>query len=285
MSAVLKEAAATFDMLDAATGHPVPARVAPQVLNQLPPESPMGSAVAFILAGGSPEQLDKMMDLQDRWDQKQARKAYVEAMTEFKKTAIVITKDKHVSFRTDKGITEYNHATLGNVVETTIRELAEYGISHAWDPKRVGDRVVVTCTLTHRMGHSESVTLEAPLDTSGGKNNIQAMGSAVSYLERYTLLAITGLSTKEMDDDGRGFGGADHTDSGAPFDTDDRRDVLRERKPTTYDHVMFTANLVQWKTVIAEGRKTPDALIEFIEKRNLPLTAEQKQTLRAVRAA
>ena len=283
MSAVLKESPVVVDMLDAATGHPMPVRVTPQALNQLPPESPMGSAVAFILAGGSPEQLDKMMDLQDRWDQKQARKAYVEAMTEFKKTAIVITKDKHVSFRTDKGVTEYNHATLGNVVETTIRELAEYGISHAWDPKRVGDRVVVTCTLTHRMGHSESVTLEAPLDTSGGKNNIQAMGSAVSYLERYTLLAITGLSTKEMDDAGYS-GGEGHGDSGAPFDADDRRDVLRE-KPTTYDAAMFASNLPQWREVIGAGRKTPDELIAFIEKRNLPLTPAQKQQLRAARAA
>lgn len=285
MSAVMNESPLLIDMLDAAgPEHHTPARIAPRGVAQLPPESPMGSAVAFILAGGSPEQLDKMMDLQDRWDQKQARKAYVEAMTEFKKTAIVIRKDKHVAFKTDKGITEYNHATLGNVVETTIRALAEFGISHAWDPKRVADRVVVTCTLTHRMGHSESVTLEAPLDTSGGKNNIQAMGSAVSYLERYTLLAITGLSTKEMDDDGRGAGAGDGTQ---PFDIGGQGDPLRERPPapTTYDAAMFAANLPQWREVIGAGRKTPDALIEFIEKRNLPLTADQRQTLRAIRQA
>jgi hypothetical protein len=40
-------------------------------------------------------------------------------------------------------------------------------------------------------------------DDSGGKNKIQAIASAKSYLERYTLLAITGLATKDMDDDGR----------------------------------------------------------------------------------
>jgi hypothetical protein len=68
--------------------------------------------------------------------------------------------------------------------------------------------VKVTCKLTHKQGHSEEVTLEAPLDTSGGKNNIQAMGSSVSYLERYTLLAITGLATKEQDDDGASTGQA-----------------------------------------------------------------------------
>ena len=125
---------------------------------------------------------------------------------------------------------------------------------------------------------------EAPLDTSGGKNNIQAMGSAVSYLERYTLLAITGLSTKEMDDDGRGAGAGDGTQ---PFDIGGQGDPLRERPPapTTYDAAMFAANLPQWREVIGAGRKTPDALIEFIEKRNLPLTADQRQTLRAIRQA
>ena len=53
------------------------------------------------------------------------------------------------------------------------------------------------------MGHSESTTLEAAADQSGGKNAIQAIGSTVTYLERYTLLALTGLATHE-DDDGAG---------------------------------------------------------------------------------
>lgn len=277
MNAVLKESPLLVDMLDAPTEYPVAAPAARNVA-QLPVDSPMGSAVAFLQGGGTLEQLDKMMDLQDRWDQKQARKAYVEAMTEFKKTATVITKDKHVSFKTDKGITEYNHATLGNVVESTIRALAEFGISHAWDPKRVGDRVVVTCTLTHRMGHSESVTLEAPLDTSGGKNNIQAMGSAVSYLERYTLLAITGLSTKEMDDDGKG---AD--DGGAPFDMGGDGDPLRERtaeaKPT-YPADAFEKNLPTWRGLISAGKKTAAQIIATVESK-APLTAEQKAQLTA----
>lgn len=162
----------------------------------------MAGALAFLSNGGSPEQLERMLALQERWEANEARKAYALAMAEFKKVAVVITKDKHVSFKTDKGVTEYNHATLGNVVQTAITALAEFGFSHEWKPSREGDRVKVTCKLTHKQGHSEEVTLEAPLDTSGGKNNIQAMGSSVSYLERYTLLAITGLATKEQDDDG-----------------------------------------------------------------------------------
>jgi hypothetical protein len=41
-------------------------------------------------------------------------------------------------------------------------------------------------------------------DASGQKNKIQQVGSTVTYLQRYTLLALTGLATHDQDDDGRG---------------------------------------------------------------------------------
>lgn len=60
----------------------------------------------------------------------------------------------------------------------------------------------MTCKITHIQGHSEETTLLAQPDASGSKNAIQAMGSTITYLERYTLLALTGLATHE-DDDGK----------------------------------------------------------------------------------
>jgi hypothetical protein len=53
------------------------------------------------------------------------------------------------------------------------------------------------------MGHSESTSLTAAPDTSGSKNSIQAVGSTITYLERYTLLALTGLAAQGQDDDGQ----------------------------------------------------------------------------------
>jgi hypothetical protein len=52
------------------------------------------------------------------------------------------------------------------------------------------------------MGHSERTTLSATADTSGSKNSIQAIGSTVTYLQRYTLLAAVGLAAGG-DDDGQ----------------------------------------------------------------------------------
>ena len=43
-----------------------------------------------------------------------------------------------------------------------------------------------------------------PLDTSGAKNNIQGMGSTVSYGKRYLLGMLLNLVSKGQDDDGQG---------------------------------------------------------------------------------
>ena len=64
----------------------------------------------------------------------------------------------------------------------------------------------VTCILTHVKGHRERTSLQAGLDQSGAKNNIQALGSTVTYLQRYSLLAAVGLATREQDNDGGGAG-------------------------------------------------------------------------------
>jgi hypothetical protein len=58
----------------------------------------------------------------------------------------------------------------------------------------------VTCILTHEKGHSEETSLQGPPDTSGSKNSIQAVGSSVTYLCRYTLLAACGLAASEDTD-------------------------------------------------------------------------------------
>ena len=47
----------------------------------------------------------------------------------------------------------------------------------------------MTCVVSHRLGHSEENTLTAGRDESGNKNNIQAVGSTITYLQRYTLKA------------------------------------------------------------------------------------------------
>ena len=173
-----------------------PAEIVP-----VPPQSvtPMMLLQIATNQGADLDRLEKLMDLHMRWEANEARKSYDAAMAEFKADAPSITKNKHVQF----GQTVYDHATLDHVCERITAGLSKQGISHRWRIEQPEKSLIrVTCILRHRQGHSEETTLEAAADTSGSKNAIQAIGSAVTYLERYTLLAATGLAAKDGDTDG-----------------------------------------------------------------------------------
>lgn len=166
--------------------------------------------------GYTPEQIAQFMDLRDRHEAREAEKAFNEAMAAFKANPPVIVKDKHVSFTSQKGQTNYDHATHFRVTTAIAAALAAHGLTHSWKSEQGDGKITVICTIKHRLGHSESTSMEAAYDASGGKNSIQAIGSAKTYLERYTLLGITGLSTQDLpDDDGVGSGGRDKDDAEA----------------------------------------------------------------------
>lgn len=166
--------------------------------------SPNAVIMMAMQKGYSPELIKQMMDLNERYEANEARKAYHEAMAAFKADPPDIGKDKKVSFDVGNRTTSYTHASLANVTEKINRALSQHGLSAGWTTVQTEKGITVTCTITHKFGHSESTSLTAAPDTSGSKNAIQAVGSTVSYLERYTILALTGLATRDMDDDGKG---------------------------------------------------------------------------------
>ncbi len=168
-------------------------------------DNPMAMLAAAVAKGVDTEQLKSLMDLQERWEKNEARKAFVAAITAFKSNPPQIVKDKLVEFHTSKGTTRYKHALSGAASEQIGAALATHGISHRWEVEQLdGGKIRVTCILTHALGHSEKASLSASPDDSGGKNSIQAVGSTVSYLQRYTLFAATGLVPKDADDDATG---------------------------------------------------------------------------------
>lgn len=153
------------------------------------------------------DKLTKLMDLQERWERNEARKAFSAAMKDFKANPPTITKNKHVKITpkdSSKFGAEYDHATLDEVCNAVTKGLSEHGISHRWKIDQADQQwIKVTCILTHEMGHSEETTLLGAPDNTGSKNSIQAVGSTVTYLQRYTLLAATGLAASNSDTDGR----------------------------------------------------------------------------------
>ncbi|QXR37261.1 ERF family protein [Alcaligenes aquatilis] len=173
-------------------------------VDQVPANSPMGMMMAAMKQGATLDQVEQMMNLQQRWEEREAEKAFNDALAAFKSEAVEIIKRKAVDFTGKNGRTHYKHAELSDVVEAVGPALSKHGFAWSWKTHQEKDLIRVTCILKHRQGHTDSVSLEANADQSGSKNNIQAIASTVTYLQRHTLKAITGVSEKGDDDDGLG---------------------------------------------------------------------------------
>lgn len=202
----------------------------------VPAITPMQMLQIAIEKGADLEQLQKLMDLQERWEANQARKAYTAAMTSFKLSPPTVIKNKHVGFGGTRGggRTDYDHATLDQVVAVVAPALSKHGLSHGWTYTQEPAELAVTCVVTHKGGHSESVTLRGPHDNSGSKNPVQAICSTKTLLERYTLLGITGLAAADQDNDGDG-------DAAEPISDAQRDLVLKMIAETETDIQKFCA--------------------------------------------
>lgn len=164
------------------------------------------------------EQIGQFMDLADRQQAREAQQAFVAAMVDFKLAIQTVIKNARAAFTGrnkesgERGKVEYDYATLGHICEAIVADLAARGITHDWAPEQPStgpdaNMIIVTCTLTHVQGHSKSATVKFPADPTGTKNPLQAVGSGMSYAERYSLLAVCGIATKEQgDDDGHAAG-------------------------------------------------------------------------------
>lgn len=145
--------------------------------------------------GASVEVMTKLMDLRERWEAGQARKAFDAAVADAKAEIPTIAKN-----RVGHNNTRYaDFAAYAAVVDPVI---ARHGLSYRFRTTQT-DRISVSCILSHRDGHSEENTLAGPADKTGSKNEIQAIGSTLTYLQRYTLVQALGLAASQ-DDDGKG---------------------------------------------------------------------------------
>ena len=156
--------------------------------------SPQG-LISQALAQNLPvETLERLMDLSDRWESKQAEIAYTLAMNKFQNDVPEIK-------RTKKGHNG-KYADLA-IIKKVIRPfLKENGLSYRWQFEESNDKIKCNCIVSHIKGHHESDSMVAGKDATGNKNDIQAIGSTRTYMQRYTLSAVLGLTTVDVDDDG-----------------------------------------------------------------------------------
>ncbi|MCZ8080305.1 MAG: ERF family protein [Rhodobacteraceae bacterium] len=199
---------AKIENIDANTGEVIDTTPTAQVVALLPAQTlpmaatPMAMIDRALASGASIETLERLMGLQERWQAGEARKAFDGAIANAKSEIGPIEKNRRVLFESQKGKTDYRFEDLAAIAAAVDPVLSKHGLSYRYRTAQANGQLTVTCVLSHRDGYSEETTLSAAYDSSGNKNSIQAVGSAMTYLQRYTLKAALGLSVSH-DDDGK----------------------------------------------------------------------------------
>lgn len=160
---------------------------------------PMEMISQAIASGASIETLERLMALKERHDKEVARQSFLTALSDFQMDSPDIRKTKGVEF----GNTKYMYAPLADIDRQLRKPMKDHGFSKRWEIQDNGDEIRVTCIIAHIGGHTEQTAMSAKPDTSGSKNPIQARGSAIEYMKRYTLVGALGITTADSDIDGR----------------------------------------------------------------------------------
>lgn len=156
-----------------------------------------------------PEKLHSLLDAQERFLERRARDAFNESVEWVISNMPKIVKNKAVLYEMKKEQgkmeTAFKYATLEDIdrLIAPLLKTAKLRISTTTREREGGGAVVIS-KLTHSLGHSDTCEIPLPLDTGGGKNNIQAMGSTFSYGRRYGLCALLNIVVIGDDDDAQG---------------------------------------------------------------------------------
>jgi hypothetical protein len=195
---------------------PYPSAAAPPSEPQPPSASGGGGLLVMIERLATNPQLnievfDRLLKARREEEDRAAQRAFNVAMSEAKGEISPILKTRDVDYPSKKeggSRTKYKYEAFADVARVVDPVFAQHGLSYRFRISQKVDLVTVTCIVSHALGYSEET---APLETkvdpgSTGMSMVQALGSVLTYLQRYSLRAAIGLAAA-IDDDGRAAGG------------------------------------------------------------------------------
>jgi len=199
--------------------------------------TPVQMAYQLIQSGADFASVKEMLALSKELAADTAKRAFDEAVAASKAEIPTIAKNA-------KGHNEKRYANFAAYAAVVDPILGKHGLSYRFRTDQTQGLITVVCVLSHKGGHSEENKLSGPADTSGSKNAIQAIGSTLTYLQRYTLIQALGLAAGE-DDDGKAAG------DGGPISDEQRAELEKVLEECGADKAIFCE---KWKI---------DALTEF----------------------
>ena len=175
--------------------------------------------------------MQALMDVHERIMDKQNRIAYNQALARVQAKMKPIQRKGSVKYDNEKGNKAAGQSEAFKFaryedIDAVIRPIYQAeGFAISFNTKWGESGATIYGTLSHIDGHAETVEMRLPLDASGGKNNLQGMGSTLSYGKRYIIGMFFNIVTVAEDTDGVIPDAAMDTEKAAELDT-----LLRERE-------------------------------------------------------
>lgn len=167
------------------------------------PTTPLTLIRIAVEKGLDPEQLGKLLDLQERYDKARAVEAFNAAMNAAQAEMPIVLRDA------ENSQTHKRYARLENVNNVIKPVFAKHGfsISYGEEDSPLKEHVRLCADVKHAAGHCQQYRGDFPLDGTGLKGNanmtaIQGKGSTISYGRRYLLLMIFNVTIADEDQDG-----------------------------------------------------------------------------------
>jgi len=150
-----------------------------------------------------PERLQRFLEIQIQMEDRQAKKAFYNALADFQGECPPIPKTKKVQFKN----VNYSYSPLDEIVEFTRKLRKQYGLSFSFNTLvGEGGLEILVTRIAHSDGYSELSELRfSAVLSSAGMNAAQERKSALSYIKRAGLENALGITTSDDDSDGRSF--------------------------------------------------------------------------------
>lgn len=221
------------------------------------------------------DKLERMMQMQLKWEEVNARKMFDEARARVsaKLSHIKVTKTRSVAYDVEKGNKSagqkeaFKYAALEDIDKLVrpILDEEKIVVSYDTEPCALAGWHTIVCWLSHA-GHREPYRIPMPLDTTGGKGNAQAMGSTQMYGMRRALCGALNIITVGVDDDG----------AGGPITEEQAKEIKDGLKATGLDTAKFLKTL---KVESVEEIRTKDfgRAITAIDAKKWQLSQDAKK--------
>ncbi|CDO48082.1 ERF family protein [Bartonella tribocorum] len=143
------------------------------------------------------DRLKSLLELREKEIERQERQNFVRDLSAMQ------TEYKNIEQNALNTHTKSTYTTLDKYIDAIKEPLAKHHFAlFSRIKEQSSNDITVEMTLKHISGNEISTQGKFPVDATGSKNNVQAVGSTISYARRYLLGMLLNVARKEDDTDG-----------------------------------------------------------------------------------